>query len=380
MQRTELSSKPRVLVISGSVGAGHDGAAAELVARLRGLGITVNQRDYLDALPRRYGFLLRKGYSGTVNYLPYAFDWVFRNLEGTSWVRRLADRLCGLAKRKVLDWSNHAEVVVSTYPLASQTLGQLKMAGQMDATLVTFLTDPSVHHTWVHPAVDMHLTVTEATAVMGQRCYGTTMLPVGGLVPARFAATVPLARRNALRAELGLSPDGAVVLVVAGSLGLGDVPRTVRAIQSGGSSEVLVLCGRNERLRRRLERYSGVVALGWRDDVAELMAAADLLVHNAGGLSVTEALTAGLPVVTFRPISGHGQANAAVLEQAGLAPWPRDETQLTAEISRCLARERRDASSVHRIPDAARVVSSLLAPTSSAARSDPADAVRPQSA
>jgi len=57
-----------------------------------------------------------------------------------------------------------------------------------------------------------------------------------------------------------------------------------------------------------------------------------VLVHNAGGLSFTEALVAGLPAVTYRPIPGHGRANAAVLERFGLAPWPRSREELAAAL------------------------------------------------
>ncbi|MBA2323262.1 MAG: glycosyltransferase, partial [Pseudonocardiales bacterium] len=104
----------------------------------------------------------------------------------------------------------------------------------------------------------------------------------------------------------------------------------------------------------------GVLALGWRDDVPDLMAVADVLVHNAGGLTLTEALTAGLPAITFRPIPGHGTANAATLAEAGLAPWPKDHAELAATV-REHATLRRDPSAVVRETDAAQVVVGLLA-------------------
>jgi UDP-N-acetylglucosamine:LPS N-acetylglucosamine transferase len=85
-----------------------------------------------------------------------------------------------------------------------------------------------------------------------------------------------------------------------------------------------------------------------------------VLVHNAGGLTLTEALTAGLPAVTFRPIPGHGTANAATLAEAGLAPWPKDVAEL-AEVVREHATLRRDPSAVVREPDAAGAVLALLA-------------------
>lgn len=354
------AGKPaRVLVISGSVGKGHDGAADELISRLAKLDIAADRRDYLDALPRIFHYMLRDGYRLSVGYAPMFFDWMFAHLEHAGWVQRVALGLCRMAQREVLRWVGDHDVVVSTYMLASQTLGQLKDAGLVNATLVTFLTDPAVHRLWVHPAVDHHVTVTEATARMGHLVYHTPMRAVGGLVSPRFAHQPDSAHRDRLRAELGLSPDGLVVLVATGSLGMGDVPHVVRTISSSGVAEVVVLCGRNERLRKQLSTQPGVVALGWRDDVPELMAAADVLVHNAGGLSLTEALTAGLPAVTYRPIPGHGIANSEVLAEAGLAPWPRDQDGLVAAI-RQQATRRGDPCHVVRNPDTASVVLGLL--------------------
>lgn len=364
MGRSTAGSTARILVISGSVGAGHDGAADELIARLRNLGVRADRRDYLDAVPWFARRVLRDGYTLSVGYAPKLFDWTFDNLEDGGWVQRLCLGLCRAARRRVRRWSQGYPVIVSTYPLASQTLGQLRDAGEMDAVTVTYLTDPAVHRMWVHQSVDHHFTVTEATSRMGRLVYRTPMRPVGGLVSARFSERLSPERRLALREELGLSQDRPVALVVTGSLGMGEVPGAVREI-AGTGAQVLVLCGRNAKLRAELGEVPGVVALGWRTDVPDLMAISDVLVHNAGGLSVTEALTAGLPTVTYRPIPGHGTANAATLAEAGLAPWPKDEAEL-ARVVRDYASLRSDPSSVVREQDAAEAVIHLLAEADSA--------------
>ena len=218
--------------------------------------------------------------------------------------------------------------MVSTYPLASQTLGDLRRDGRVPATSVTYLTDPAAHALWCHRDIDLHLTVTRATAQDAAR-YGVTAQGAGPLCTPRSGRP---GRRHTLRAELGISPDTPVALLSAGSLGIGDVPGTVAAIRHHPQAHAVVLCGRNDGLRRQLQGVARVSPLGWRDDVADLMAAADLLVHNAGGLSLTEALVAGLPAVTYLPIPGHGRANTAVLERAGVASWPRDPRQLAEVI------------------------------------------------
>jgi UDP-N-acetylglucosamine:LPS N-acetylglucosamine transferase len=130
-----------------------------------------------------------------------------------------------------------------------------------------------------------------------------------------------------------------VALLAAGSLGLGNLVGTVRDVTAAGFV-ALVLCGRNEALRRRVAARPGTVALGWRTDVHSLLQVADVLVQNAGGLSCTEALVAGLPTVTYRPIPGHGRANAQVMHDAGLAPWARTPAELAVLLHAQLAQDR----------------------------------------
>lgn len=329
--------RPRVLIVSGSVGAGHDGAAAALATRLRGEGVHVDQQDYLQALPAVVRGVLAGCYALIVNYAPAAFGWLFASIERHAVTHQLSLAICGLAQRRVEQWLRPGyQAVVSTYPLASQTLGQLRGSGRLGCPVVTFLTDPAVHRLWVHSAVDHHLTVTQATADHGSSQYAVPMQVGGPLVAAAFSrpTTSPAAAaaRAAIRAQWGVDDATPVALVLTGSLGMGDVSATVDAVLAGGVAVPVVACGRNERLRRQLSDQLGARALSWRDDMPDLMAAADVLITNAGGLSFTEALVAGLPAVCFAPIPGHGQANAAVLHAAGLAPWARTHADLTLAL------------------------------------------------
>lgn len=336
-RRRRVSTRPRVLIISGSVGAGHDGAAAALAVRLRAAGVHVDQRDYLLALPGPVRALLRGGYTASLTRVPVVFDWLFTGIERRPVVHRLALTLCRTAQGRVGRWVLPGyDSVVSTYPLASQTLGQLRIRGQLTCPVVTFLTDPAVHRLWVHPGVDHHLTVTQATADQGLQDYHVPMQVGGPLVSEAFSrppdGPAAVRGRAVVRAELGLAADTPVALVLGGSLGLGDVTATVEAVLSGGAAVPVVVCGRNERLRRQLAFRLGNRALGWRDDMPDLMAAADVLITNAGGLSFTEALVSGLPAVCFIPIPGHGRANATVLDATGLAPWARTPDDLTRAL------------------------------------------------
>ena len=338
--RGAVAGASRVLIVSGSVGAGHDGAAYELAARLERAGVEVAVRDFLDAVPRPVARVLREGYVMAIERMPLAFEVLFRGLERRGVLWGAEQLVCSRAARTVAGWVDEfgPDLVVSTYPPASQTIGALRADGTRPGPAYSYLTDPAVHISWLHPAVDRHLTVTAATANHGAAAYGVTFDVAGPLVPARFSQRLPAAERAALRRELSARADRPLAVLVGGSLGLGDVRTTVDDVVAAGVDAV-VLCGRNETLRRSLAR-PGVVALGWRDDVHRLLQAADVLVQNAGGLSFTESMVAGLPAVTYRPIPGHGRANAAVLDDAGLAPWARDRAELAHHLHAQVARGR----------------------------------------
>ncbi|GAA1845737.1 galactosyldiacylglycerol synthase [Pseudonocardia ailaonensis] len=356
-RRSRRAGPPgRVVVVGATVGQGHEGAARELARRLRRTGVWVKVHDYVDALPGPVARTVKDLYAPSVRYTPRLFDGLFRGLEHPGVLRSVTEWACGLAADRVEAWTGGADVVVSTYPLASRTLGELRRAGRLPATTVSYLTDPAAHAFWCHPEIDLHLTVTSATALDARR-YGVPARASGPLCAPRFGDT---ARRAAVRGELEIPLDAPFVLLSAGSLGMGDVPETVEAITRHPRAHAVVLCARNTGLRRALASRPRVVALGWRDDVPDLMAAADVLVHNAGGLSFTEALVAGLPAVTYRPIPGHGRANAAVLAAAGIAAWPRTPDELAAEIERLHGRPRAQAHPWPPDADPAEVVRGLL--------------------
>ncbi|PWJ56363.1 UDP-N-acetylglucosamine:LPS N-acetylglucosamine transferase [Quadrisphaera granulorum] len=357
-ERVEPEPWASVLVVSGSVGAGHDGAAHELAQRLRALGVHVDVEDHLRALMPGAALFLRQGYTQSVGRVPDLFEWLFRVLEDSRFWRFLLTLLCRTSCRRLMRWSRRRpySLVVSTYPLASQALGHLRERGKLRVPVVTYLCDPAAHRSWIHPGVDHHWTVTDATARQGRRDYGIPMTAVGPLVPEKFTQ-VPAKRGAELRRELGIDPSRRVALLVAGSLGLGEVEESAARVGEAGLVP-MVLCGRNEELRARVAQVPGAVALGWRSDVHELLSVADVLVQNAGGLSYTEALVAGLPAVSYKCIPGHGRANAAVLEGARLAPWARTDEELAPALRSALARGRRRLD----LGDPAEAVLALLVP------------------
>ena len=124
-----------------------------------------------------------------------------------------------------------------------------------------------------------------------------------------------------------------MILLSTGAWGAASrVAQTVRLLAGAGYLPV-VLCGENERLRTRLAAFPGAVVLGWVEDMPPLMGAADVLIDNAAGQTALQALAAGLPVVGYRPIPGHGAEGVRRMADLGLTDYARGPGPLLRSVA-----------------------------------------------
>jgi processive 1,2-diacylglycerol beta-glucosyltransferase len=196
----------------------------------------------------------------------------------------------------------------------------------------------SVHRTWVHPAVDVHLALHELPAQQAEAHGAQLTRVVRPAVPERFFAK-PQTHRSRLhcRQMLELPLDQPLVAVIGGSMGMGQLDRAAEEIAATGVATPVVVCGHNKRLYRRMLAEGSVIAFDWVSDMPALLTAVDGVVQNAGGFACLEALAAGKPTVTYRCISGHGETNAAALDRAKIVPWIRSRAELGPRLQQALA-------------------------------------------
>jgi UDP-N-acetylglucosamine:LPS N-acetylglucosamine transferase len=347
-----------VVVISASIGAGHDGAATEITRRLRSSGCAVRRADFLDLLPAGWGRALKQTYARQLAYAPASWGWLLNSAARPRATRSAAWLSSRAAQNRLLAVTGvHPAAVISTYPLASQAIGRLRLAQRLTAPTFAVLTDPSVHPLCVAAGIDLHLAPNDEAATVVRDLYGLPAATSAPIVGPAFRPPSDTGEVVAARRRHGLPLDVPLALVVAGSWGVGDIDATVRDLGTATDAIPVVVCGRNTRLRDRLAATGRVIALGWVDDMPSLLRAADVVVHNAGGLSSLEALASGIPLVSYRCLPGHGVANAAAMERLGLSAWPRTPQELPSALA--AASQVKAPAVVAAAPDATELIRSL---------------------
>jgi processive 1,2-diacylglycerol beta-glucosyltransferase len=327
----------RALLVSGSIGMGHDVMAAAFDVSLAARGWS---SDTLDAMALLGGAGHRAGEAvfRSLLALPGTFDALhFHALRGGNRLAGLLDqqaarRIAPRLERQLRD--SPASLVVSVFATAASAMSRVRAAG-LTARTVTFCTDVNPHRLWVHPYTDVYLVPSPTSAAFLRRFEPEARVIVVP-APVRPAfASVP--SRAAARAALAVPDDAQVVLLMTGSWALGPLPAVAQSLAAAGV-HVLAVAGRNTSVEAALRAAAGVAApaagaggaasgagaggaaspmgstagrilpFGFTDRVPELMAASDVVVTSAGD-TCSEARVVGRRMVLLDVVAGHGREN-----------------------------------------------------------------------
>ena len=235
------------------------------------------------------------------------------------------------------------DAIVCCHPALNHlTLRALTKTGHK-APLITLVIDLATAHSfWFAPRIARCLVPTEATRQRALDCglpagrISTTGLPVSAQF-VRAEQEDPLA----VRRRLGLEADLPVVLIANGAEGMGAPHRLCKAIvQSGVQAQLVVIAGRNERMRARLTAATWPLPTrldGFVDNMHEWMRAADLLVTKAGPSTISEALVMGLPMVLSSALPGQERPNVDYIVQAGAGIWAPTPGQVATAVRELLS-------------------------------------------
>jgi processive 1,2-diacylglycerol beta-glucosyltransferase len=328
-----MKAKPRVLLLSASSGAGHVRAAQALEKAFSARGdCVVEHIDAIRYVSKLFQRIYEKAYIAMVRRVPELMGVIYERTD-QPWNhprRRLAmDRLNTQPMIRMLK-RLQPDLCVATHFLPAEIIAWLIAKEKLRARHAIVVTDYDVHALWLCRTVDRYyVAMQESVEYMSRIGVPREKLRVTGIpVDPVFAAP---ADRGAARKRFGLDVNAPTLLVSAGGEGVGPIERMVRDLLAMQRPwQIVAIAGKSEKMLRRLQelaRSAGTLpdgaprlcAVGFTTEMDQYMAAADLLVGKAGGLTTSEALARALPMALIEPIPGQEERNADHLLEAGAA-------------------------------------------------------------
>jgi len=359
-----MKNKPRVLLLSATSGAGHVRAAQALEKAFQARGdCAVEHIDALQYVSKLFQRAYDKAYIAMIRRAPQLMGVLYDRTD-RPWHhsrRRLAlDRLNTGPMIRLLKRAQ-PDLCVATHFLPAEIIAWLIARKKLRARNAIVVTDYDVHAIWLCRTVDRYyVAIEEAAEYLAHVGVPREKLLVTGIpIDPFFAAPVD---RDEARKHLGLDPAATVILISAGGYGIGPVEQLVQdllALQKPW--QVAAIAGKSEKTRKRLEELaktagtlpggaSKLCAIGFTVEMDKYMAAADLMVGKAGGLTTSEALARGLPMALIEPIPGQEERNADHLLEAGVAIRCNNLPAAAWKIANLLE----DSDRLRRMRDAAR--------------------------
>lgn len=330
----------RIMIFYAAYGGGHLSAARSIKENIESnyTDVEVMLVDCMEYVNKYVNKVTTKAYSEMAKKAPRTWGKVYwKSQRGPlAHISTTSNKVLSIKLNKLLK-DFEPDIIISTHPFGTQMCAYLKKSGKLHAKIATVMTDYAPHDQWLvfSDFVDYYFVSHEGMK---------KQLHEKGISNEKiFATGIPLLNKFLLKYDksqilesFGLSPKKKTVLFFGGGeFGLGKT-QTYKIfksfIQCNENIQVVAISGKNQKMKESFEelvdelhKQDNVKILEYTDKVPELMSISDLVVTKPGGLTTTESLASGLPIVIINPIPGQEEENAIYLEKNKVAVWIKKE-------------------------------------------------------
>lgn len=331
----------RVLILSASFGEGHRQASRAIKEELLHVypDATVEIVDYIQSISPTWNKFAQFFYIQGIKRAPLLYGFFYKQFNriptDSTFSRSMSKISLIIGGNLYLEYLNKfkPDVAIHTFPSSASVHDTLLREGKTRVPSVTVITDYAAHRQWIHPETALYFVGAPKVA---------DELIAEGVPPEKIRVTgIPVRQtfkqtfcRDDLLKKHGLDGERPTVLLLAGAFGVSERIRELISflLDYPLPLQVLIVTGRNRRLYEVISEqvsdhpaagftgaFHRVKVYGFVDYIAELMAVSDLVFTKSGGLTTSEAVAMGVPMVLFKPIPGQEKANADFLSEAGVA-------------------------------------------------------------
>ena len=342
------------LILSITAGEGHNSTAKAIRSALEAMGDECTVLDTYNYISPELAKIISEGYLIITEKMKSTYKIGYTLAEN----RPIASKVQGFfdkeqpyipmktanlvfsAELEEYLMSDKFDAIIFTHPFAGILTDILKSRGKISHHTVGILTDFAFHPYWENcTANDYVITPNELLLPQARRkgFRDSQILPLGIPINPKFSQTI---EKPKARQKLGLDPDKTTLLIMGGSMGYGNITENVSLIDSSAIErdfQMIVVCGNNAEAKSQMDEYAktskhSMLVTGFVDYVSLLMDASDVIITKPGGLTTSESLAKGLPMIIVNPIPGQEERNTDFLLNNGCAM----ATSKTRSIDECI--------------------------------------------
>ena len=342
----------KVIIFYAKYGGGHLSAARSIenCIKTNYNGIEVELIDFMEYVNKEFNKITTKAYAEMAKKAPKAYGSIYWKSEKgpLAHISTTSNKLLSIRLHKLLQ-DKAPDLIICTHPFASQMCGYLTKHHKLNTQIATILTDFASHDQWlVYNEYINKLFV--ANKEMKE-----TLISKGIPSAKVFVTGIPISDRflinydkNSLFLDFNLSPNKKNVLFFGGGeFGLGK-NYTLKVfetfVKDSADIQIIAISGKNKKMKEAFEnivikynKEANVHIFEYTNMVPELMSISNLVVTKPGGLTTSESLASGLPIVVINPIPGQEEENATYLVKHNAAIWLKKDDNIEQIVTNLLA-------------------------------------------
>ncbi|MDP4146198.1 MAG: glycosyltransferase [Bacillota bacterium] len=312
-----------VLILTASVGEGHNKAAYSLEDTFRRNGYNVTTVDFIKKTSKLLNLCIVGGYKSMVFKYPKLYGGLYRITNVDDPCYRVSKCIKAMFETGVTNIINETrpDIIIGTHAFAALIVSNLKGENKINVPFISVITDFQAHYAYINNNVDAY--------IVGSRYTKQDMIRKGVAPSKIFTYGIPIRRDffDTSFIDKNFDKKCFTILVMGGGLGAGRIDKVLKNIMSNKHNlKIIVICGNNSALRRYLiRRYDNknegkvIDILGYVNEISRVMTEADIIISKPGGLTVSEAVAKKLPMIIPFSIPGQEEENARFLTASGVA-------------------------------------------------------------
>ena len=334
--------KTRVLLLSEGFGSGHTQAARALAVGMKHLApdVQAHVMELGRFLNPVIAPLVINAYRKAVSSQPRIVGYAYRQQYQKPLSRMtqlVLHRLFYSRTSKVIN-KLRPDAIICTHPFPNIVVSRLKRAG-LRIPLYTLITDYDAHGSWVDEEVNHYLVSAEVVKdKLLARGVSNDRITVSGIPvhPSFWDRKPPNEARDYLNIR-----QMPTVMFMGGGWGLSLHEVRMKEITRKWRDQVqfLFCMGSNDKMIQRMKQdpafqHPNVQIYGFTNEISTMMDASDLLVTKPGGMTCTEGMLKGIPMLFDSPIPGQEEENCRYFIERGYAQMLDDPSTLEQWLRR----------------------------------------------